>query len=543
MRQFGMAVALGLISVGCATPSAHEDPASGRRNIGSAASPMPVIYERSKVCVSVQIDPRLDPAPDITPANLSRWFAIELFNMLARAGVSNHIDNGPELRFTNDERRGDPTCSDGTDDILVTVTYGPRADGSPFAFSYRIEQGSVVRSVTEDFDVAEAIRAGRIAGYTLRRHLFAVILDDLRQRARQLATQIEVRLPARRETLVSEDSNLCVVASAPPQLWQQPTQTDHVRDLTSSFASALASAYGARDDVGRIGATSQGPRIVENFDFARPECRDFDTDVQISVGFALRLDATPFVVIYRIRRGTSVYTGVMDIDVAEEIRAGRMRGYSQRRTNATFIDESMPRVAFEIAGLLRPDPNGDEAALARSNATSTYEREETEILRAFLNDQLERPRTQPPCVSPILTPPESTVRLALTQIRAPRAESFDRDARILVRRPGQIPTGTRTLTLREIQQLFPGSRAASESECSSTFHLSRPFVYPRIAFLSAVVNGPCIYAEWRASFERRRQGWRTKFSDAHSTVGGLPGCGTRAATHTGTDPVYFIVAR
>jgi hypothetical protein len=173
---------------------------------------------------------------------------------------------------------------------------------------------------------------------------------------------------------------------------------------------------------------------------------------------------------------------------------------------------------------------------------SAYEQKENQILRAFLDEQLARPRISPPCISPTLAAPYPTSRAAFTRIQ-PTVETFDRDARILLGRPGQVATQPRTLSLSEVQRLFPGSRSATASECSSTFHFSRPFIYPRIAFLAAQVTGPCMFASWRASLQRVDQEWQTKFSDAYNTIGGLPGCGTRASSDPDTSRPYIMIVR
>ena len=57
-----------------------------------------------------------------------------------------------------------------------------------------------------------------------------------------------------------------------------------------------------------------------------------------------------------------------------------------------------------------------------------------------------------------------------------------------------------------------------------TVFVTRPIIYPHLAFIHAAYRNPCAGAEMRASLELHRGVWRTKYSDRYNVVVAPPGC-------------------
>lgn len=160
--------------------------------------------EQSNVCVAVHVDPRVWPRP-VTPEtarNLSGDLASELRRLFEQRGGSAFLPGprrsdrpGPwrEPRFIADPDRNDPICRDDGEDVLVTASYRPRSDGTPFLFDYRIEQGSAVRSGSAERDIFGEIRRGEVRVLNLDEPVQAVLGNDLRDRAEGILNVINPR--------------------------------------------------------------------------------------------------------------------------------------------------------------------------------------------------------------------------------------------------------------------------------------------------------------------------------------------------------------
>jgi hypothetical protein len=90
-------------------------------------------------------------------------------------------------------------------------------------------------------------------------------------------------------------------------------------------------------------------RFIANASGISPECRERDGDVFVTMRYGPRRDGRPFVMLYRIARRTTFRSGAADVDVAEEIRAGRIRGYSQRWNDGDIIVADIRGRAAEIS--------------------------------------------------------------------------------------------------------------------------------------------------------------------------------------------------
>jgi hypothetical protein len=190
-----MVMFLSLGSMACHAPT---DTAPLRASAAQGPAGSIRLTTSSNVCVAVATDEQLwrEETPAVNSSGLSGILASEIFAHLAAQGVSNDIQlpesTSSEPRFVNDYNKANPVCRD-PEDILVSVNYAPRPDGTPFLVDYDIRQGSESLAGSADFDVAHEIRSGRIEPYNRRRRLQNVVLDDLRSRAATLASLIASR--------------------------------------------------------------------------------------------------------------------------------------------------------------------------------------------------------------------------------------------------------------------------------------------------------------------------------------------------------------
>jgi hypothetical protein len=152
--------------------------------------------------------------------------------------------------------------------------------------------------------------------------------------------------------VVPASAHVCVAVHVDQRIWPQPLDADSARIFSGHLMTEVRRLYEQRGGSDNLPGTGNEARFVTNENGANPACRDWQTDVLVDVRYRPRRDGTPFVVDYRIARGRAVRTRRIEVDLAREIRAGRIRGYSQRRTNAIILREDMWRRAPAIAAQL-----------------------------------------------------------------------------------------------------------------------------------------------------------------------------------------------
>jgi hypothetical protein len=141
----------------------------------------------SNLCVSLGVDQGIWPIEKAASADAD--FSLQL----ARALGALHQTAGSTLpREVNDRprivlnHRGDnPLCVRDEDDIHITAAYLPRANGKPFRFSFRIDQGHNTVSGVIDRDIEDEWRSGKLARIG-RASLEDEISRDINERARFL---------------------------------------------------------------------------------------------------------------------------------------------------------------------------------------------------------------------------------------------------------------------------------------------------------------------------------------------------------------------
>lgn len=191
MRTLLVVAAAG--TLGCAPMS---EPNAGDHASRGAASHTGdiVIGARSNVCVSVRVDQSVWPRPLLPNArqSFSGFLAGELGRIYRERGGSYHLP-GPEQipRFASNPTGNNPRCQERGEDIYVTVSYGPRDDGRPFVFSYRIEQGATFRTGSFSRDLMTELRTGEPRYLNIDEPISSAFYDDFRARAVMILDQID----------------------------------------------------------------------------------------------------------------------------------------------------------------------------------------------------------------------------------------------------------------------------------------------------------------------------------------------------------------
>jgi hypothetical protein len=152
---------------------------------------------------------------------------------------------------------------------------------------------------------------------------------------------------------VGAQSNVCVSVHVDQRIWPRPLDADSARIFSGSLMSEVRRIYEQRGGSNNMPGTQNQARFFTNESGTNPFCQDRQTDVFVDMRYGPRRDGTPFVIDYRISRGTALRAGRVELDVAEEMRAGRIRGFSQRRTMRGIIWEDIvsraPMIVDQLA--------------------------------------------------------------------------------------------------------------------------------------------------------------------------------------------------
>jgi len=141
--------------------------------------------------------------------------------------------------------------------------------------------------------------------------------------------------------VIGAQSNVCVSVHVDQSIWPRPLSADSARSLSGHLTTALWRLYLQRGGSGSLPGTRNEARFVADANGTNPYCRNRDTDVFVDLRYRPRPDGTPFVMEYRIGRGTLVRTDTIERNIAEEVRTGRIPGFHTRRTVATIIVEDI----------------------------------------------------------------------------------------------------------------------------------------------------------------------------------------------------------
>ncbi|HEY0413686.1 MAG TPA: hypothetical protein VGD66_11130 [Allosphingosinicella sp.] len=166
------------------------------------------------------------------------------------------------------------------------------------------------------------------------------------------AAAVEAPSSARGGIPVGPQSNVCVAVHVDQRIWPRPLDIDSARNFSGHLMTEIRRLYEQRGGSDNLPNTQNEARFVSEGLRANPSCQDRKTDVFIDVRYEPRPDGAPFLMSYRITRGSNGRSGRIDVNVAEEIRAGRMRGFNQRRTIESVIFEDMWVRARTIADQL-----------------------------------------------------------------------------------------------------------------------------------------------------------------------------------------------
>lgn len=140
--------------------------------------------------------------------------------------------------------------------------------------------------------------------------------------------------------LIGEQSNVYVTVHVDQRIWPLPLAPDSARIFSGSLMAELRKLYEQRGGSIRF-PNSRDHRFTTNESGTNPDCQDREADVYVVAYYGPRADGTAFIFNYRIERGAMTRAGRFEVDVAAEIRAGRIRGFHQRRTMTQVIYEDL----------------------------------------------------------------------------------------------------------------------------------------------------------------------------------------------------------
>lgn len=158
--------------------------------------------------------------------------------------------------------------------------------------------------------------------------------------------------PTANAITIGEHSKVCVSVHVDQRIWPRPLDADSARIFSGYLMPEVHRLYVERGGSNFLPGTHNQARFVADASGTNPYCQDRETDVFVDVRYGPRDDGTPFRMEYHIRRGAAVRSGRIEVDVVEEIRAGRLQGFHQRRTIKTVIIEDMRARAPMIADQL-----------------------------------------------------------------------------------------------------------------------------------------------------------------------------------------------
>jgi hypothetical protein len=151
---------------------------------------------------------------------------------------------------------------------------------------------------------------------------------------------------------VRMQSNVCVSVHVDQGIWPRPLDDGANQNFSGYLMTELRRLYEERGGSRFLPGTHNIERFQPNGNETNPLCRHPATDVFVFVRYEPRPDGMPFVMQYRITAGRLVRSGRIDVDVAAEIRAGRIQGFNQRRTISIILSEDMRNRATMIVDRL-----------------------------------------------------------------------------------------------------------------------------------------------------------------------------------------------
>lgn len=140
---------------------------------------------------------------------------------------------------------------------------------------------------------------------------------------------------------IREDSNVCVSVHVDQRIWPRPLNDEVARTLSGGLAVELRRRYIATGGSYAVPNSNPAERFVTNPYGQIASCEDRNTDILIDAQYRPRADGTPFIFEYRITQGEVQRQGTYEVNVPEEIQAGRIRDYNERRTNQAIIGEDL----------------------------------------------------------------------------------------------------------------------------------------------------------------------------------------------------------
>jgi hypothetical protein len=150
---------------------------------------------------------------------------------------------------------------------------------------------------------------------------------------------------AAHSVFIRSRTNVCVTVGIDARIVSDPAQAELDFAFSNSLASTLNNVLVARGATNHIIVSDDrsAPTQQRRFVVARPgdpPCAD-DDDIHVIARYLPRPDGTPFRMEWRVQQGRTAFSEVSDVDLAADMRAGRIRGYNQRRQNRAIVAEDL----------------------------------------------------------------------------------------------------------------------------------------------------------------------------------------------------------
>ena len=152
--------------------------------------------------------------------------------------------------------------------------------------------------------------------------------------------------------VVGENSHVCVSVRVDQKIWPRPVNPELYGNLSGVLLVELRRLYEADGGSDDVEGSRLPSRFVVDSSGTHPSCEDIEATVMIDLHYLERTNGAPFILAYSVSRGAARREGSVDVDVAEEIRTGRIQGYNQRRSDSIIIGEDIRSRAPMIYTLL-----------------------------------------------------------------------------------------------------------------------------------------------------------------------------------------------
>jgi hypothetical protein len=152
---------------------------------------------------------------------------------------------------------------------------------------------------------------------------------------------------------VAPRSHICTVMKVDPAVVRGALSP--YMDWDTIFLGKLARAFESRwpaDTFIAIQNEERVHRYATEDGGPNPFCSRPGTDIFITLRYSPRANGQPYVVNYSVSRGSQKRTGTLEVDLAAEMKSGRVAGFNERRDISEIIsDDADVRSKFLVSML------------------------------------------------------------------------------------------------------------------------------------------------------------------------------------------------